>query len=313
MQTISNFYRTVEKRLDLNRFPKAEIKKAGLALINEHWYYGVIYDPNHNQRVTWIPYLSGKNSELPSLSVDTQGHYNPSQIRTLLGIGEVWNKQEFQYPRQPVPIAKVLNTYAFQAPMPNVVDLPIKMKGDSTIYLPYEYRGMGETIAKIIDCDKQINPHFDDYYAYLTVDKRPVKAGNSQRRYGCHVDGFQSDLVEPKVRTRHCYVVSDTLGTEFITDGFEIKNIGDTVNDWYESFQHQSEHMERVKAQPFEINLFDAYQVHTSTVATEDTERTLARVSFSVRQLNRIGNGINPLIKEEWKYQPVTIGNQPVT
>lgn len=304
--TLSEFYETVERVLELDRFPNYDIKKAGLALINENWYYGVIYKPNELYEAKWIPYLSGRGVELDIAHIEPRRSFTPSQIRTLLGIGDVWDYSNFQYGRQPVPFEKVLDKYAFTTPMPNVVDLPVKMAGDDTIYLPYEYRGMKEPLSKIIDFEKQINPRYDEYYAYITIDKRKP---DDLSEYGCHVDGFQSALVDPKVETSHSYVVS-TEPTEFVTEGFDITDMGETVEEWNNSFQRQTEHMEKMYLEPFDIGLFDAYQVHSPVVATTEMERTLFRVTFSVRQLDYIGNGFNPLIPYEWEYK--LKGDEPV-
>jgi len=307
MKTISQFYKLVRQKLDLKRYPKSKIKSTGLSLIDKKWYFGVIYDPKGKKKVTWIPYLSGIKASLGDVPDEVKElTYNEQQKRTLSSIGETWNTDEFQHERQPIPIHKVEDRYAFQTPMPNVVELPIKMKGDDTLYLPVEYEGMTEALRKIIAYEKANNPNYGEYYAYLTIDKRVVREGSSQQQIGYHVDGFQS-AEQTDTDVQRNYSVSDIVPTEFVCIPMETQGLMGTISDWYDSFTHQSQHIEKMKAKPFEINLYDAYQVHTPTVALATTDRSFLHVIFTRRQLTRLGNGINPLIQYDWTYSPQNI------
>lgn len=304
MKTISQFYTLVKNKLNLKRYPKSKVKSTGLALIDKKWYLGVMYDPKGEKKVTWIPYLCGIKVDLDeTTTINKELTYNDEEKRTLFTIGQQWSFDEFKHARQPIVIDKVYDRYAFQNPMPNVVDLPIKMAGDNTMYLPTEYEGMTEALSKIIGYEKSVNPNYDEYYAYLTIDKRVVREGSSQSRIGYHVDGFQS-AEQTYTEVRRNYAVFDIVPTEFVVTPMETRGLMGTVGEVYESFTHQSQHAEVIKAKPFEINHFDAYQVHTSAVALATTDRTYLRLSFAKRQLNRLGNGINPLIDYDWTYVP---------
>lgn len=303
MKTISQFYTLVRNKLDLRRYPKSKVKSTGLALIDKKWYFGVMYNPKGGKKVTFIPYLSGVKASLDGEVPDEvkEQTNNDEQKRTLSSIGQTWSFDEFRHARQPIPIHKVEDRFAFQNPMPNVVDLPIKMTGDDTIYLPVEYEGMKEALSKIIAFEKVHNPKYGEYYAYLTVDKRVVQKGSYQGRIGCHVDGFQS-AEQTIMEVQRNYSVFDIVPTEFVVSPMETRGLVGTVGDWYDSFTHQSQHVEVIEAKPFEINHYDAYQVQRPTVALATTDRTHLKVSFTRRQLNKLGNGINPAIDYDWTY-----------
>jgi hypothetical protein len=310
MITLSNFYKLVRNRLDLRQYPKSKVKSTGLSLMPNtgnyrKWYYGVMYNPKGEKKVTWIPYLSGVKASLEYDSKEIKEetyNYTDEQQRTLSTIGQQWNIDEFKHARQPIPIHKVEDRYAFQYPMPNVVNLPIKMMGDDTIYLPVEYEGMSEALSKIFAYEKAVNPNYSDYYAYLTVDKRTILENSDQGVY--HVDGFQS-AEQTNMTVQRNYAVCDVVPIQHVVDPMETRGlIGDTVGEFYKSFAHQSQHVDKMETVPFQIYLYDAFQVHKTTQAMVTTDRTYLRVSFTQRRLNRLGNGINPLIPHEWTYVP---------
>ncbi|KKN13640.1 hypothetical protein LCGC14_1004480, partial [marine sediment metagenome] len=212
MITLGKFYQLVRNRLNLSRYPKSKIKQTSLTLIptgsSKKWYFGVMYDPKGDKKVTWIPYLSGikgQTSTLEAGEIRESDKYNDEQQRTLSTIGQKWNYDEFTHARQPIDIGTVMDRYAFANPMPNVVNLPIKLAGDDTIYLPVEYEGMNEALNKIFSYEKTVNLNYDEYYAYLTVDKFLEK---SQSRVKYHVDGFQS-IDQTDLSVQHNYVVSN--------------------------------------------------------------------------------------------------------
>lgn len=311
---LGKFYQLVKNRLNLSRYPKSKIKQTGLALHNKMWYFGVTYNPKGDKKVDWIPYLSGKEAhksdvvsgEPISKETKKSDKYNDKQKRTLSTIGQKWNYDEFDYARQPIDIGTVMDRYAFSSPMPNVVNLPIKMAGDDTIYLPVEYEGMNEALNKIFTYGKTVNPNYSDYYAYLTVDKF---LENSQSRVKYHVDGFESaDQTDQTVQ--HNYTVSNVeVPNKFVVEPMDTGDLnGETVGKWFDSFTRQSEHVKKVESIPLHIYLYDAYQVHKSTQSMDgyssDRNYTHMSVSFTKEQKNRIGNGINPLINEEWTYTP---------
>lgn len=307
MITLSQFHTLIKNRLDLRRYPKAKIKSIGLALLPKKgnfrkWYFGTTHSIEGKEKITFLPYLCGEVVLLEDSEPTEVKELNDEQKRTLSSIGQQWNIEEFQHTRQPIDIGLIQNKFAFQNPMPNVVNLPIKMAGSDKMYVPIEYAGMEEALNKIFGYEKAINPSYTDNYAYLTIDKNYVRAGSSQSRFIYHVDGFQSaDYTNNTVQRN--YTVTDIVPIEFVLSPLETKGLaGEIVGNWFESFTHQSEHVDKMKSIPLHIYHYDGYQVHIPTQTMATTDKTTLRVSFTPRQMNQLGNGINPLIDEEWTY-----------
>lgn len=136
----------------------------------------------------------------------------------------------------------------------------------------------------------------DNYYAYLTVDQGTVPAGNTQRRGGIHVDGFQGVRQSPKYEPDHSYLVSDVLPTVFYKQPFETRHLNDEHHNFFVEMDGQGYELNAQRANPYEVNLMDAYTLHRADAASEDTHRTIVRVTFSKHRYDRLGEGDNPLI-----------------
>lgn len=314
MITLSKFYTSVRNKLDLRRYPKTKVRSIGLSLMPDignfrKWYYGISHDPKGEEKITWIPYLNGDKVSLDSETLNeiNELDLNDRQRQTLSTIGQQWNINEFKHEREPIDISTIQDRFAFMNPMPNVVNLPIKMAGDNEVYLPSEYEGMVEALSKIIAYEKANNPSYSDYYAYLTVDKTFVRKGSSQSRFVYHVDGFQS-AEQTEMTVQRNYYVTNIVPNKYVLEPMETKGlIGDTIGEYYESFTYQAQYVEKMESIPLHIYLYDAYQVHSPTLTMATTDKTTLRVSFTQRQLNTLGNGINPLIPYEWTYTPNTL------
>jgi len=312
MITRNKWYKTVKNTLDLRRYPKSVVKSTGLTLLPDignykKWYYGILTNTESEAKVNLIPYLSGDSVSLCSDTLNEIKElpiYSDKQLRTLTSIGQQWNIDEFKQARQPIDIGLVQDRLAFLNPMPNVVNLPIKMEGSDTLYIPVEYEGMVEALSKIMSYEKAVNPSYDEYYAYMTIDKSYVKTGSSQSRFIYHVDGYQS-AEQTAMTVQRNYYVTDIVPNIYVVDPMETNGLlGDTVGEWFDSFTHQSQHVDTMKAIPLHIYHYDGYQVHSPMKALATTDKTTLKVSFTRRKLNQIGNGINPLIDYEWTYIP---------
>ena len=224
------------------------------------------------------------------------------QKRTLGDIGTIWDLRQFQFVRKPIIVGDV-STAALQASMPATVDLPVKAPNGRVI-LPNEYASLVSFVSVVCGYEQIINPRYEDYWAYLTVDNRPVAAGTTQRVGGNHVDGFQGTRINPKVQVGHSYVAYDCLPTEFFLQSFPLdEKLDDSIHDFFLEFDRLTDERTKWTASPGSIVFFSAYQVHRSAIAPVDGSRTFVRVSFSPRQFDRLGNGLNPFLMTGWKYE----------
>src|SRR5690606_35131473 len=118
---------------------------------------------------------------------------------------------------------------------PCVVDLPIKFPG-SNYRLPNEYRSLSNLLRQIASVESAINPRVDDYFAYLTLDVRPVIAGKRPRHGGAHVDGFQGARISPKLPIDHSFVIVDANPTVFHEQSFRVDHLDERYDDFFEAF-----------------------------------------------------------------------------
>lgn len=222
----------------------------------------------------------------------------------------IWNEERFLIARIPISVGKLTPEELKEFEKPNapcVLDLPIKFPG-TQYRLPKELKQFEAVIQKIIDFEAKINPDFlDEYYCYLSTDQGLVPAGTLQRPSPCHVDGFQGARWEPKLRINHSYLVSNSLPTVFFPQSFDFSELDPAKHNFYLEMDRQVEiNPERVewRGENGEILLIDAYTVHRGDTALIPTERTWLRLSFEVREFDRLGNSHNPMFDYNWKMVP---------
>ena len=230
--------------------------------------------------------------------------YNALQRTTLAELNMVWNFKRFQKPRMPVTTGMVADQARFVEPSGlRILDLPVKFPG-TNYRIPHECRQFVEVIMQIVNCEVTINPLTDLFYAYLTVDQDPVKKGFTQRKPGLHVDGFQGVRIQPKLPIDHSYIVSDRYPTVFYTHGFDVEHLDESAHNFFLEFDEQAQEEITWKPQPFQICLINAYQVHRSDYAIKNSDRTFVRLSYTLRQFDRLGNTHNPLFDYDWEMVP---------
>ena len=209
----------------------------------------------------------------------------------------------FQDLQSPDRVGEITHRSEFSSSLPSCLDMPIKFpKGD--IRLPYTNKAVSEFVARCIEYEKSINPDLGNYYCYLTIDQRTVKAGSTHRNPGAHFDGMQGVEYLDKLPADHSYIVCDFNPTHFYNQNFDPRNLDMKWDNWFKELSKQIDDRKLFIPNPFEIYLMSAYQMHTSPVIPEIHQRTLMRMEFSLKKFNRVGNTINPLLKTEWKYIP---------
>ena len=225
-------------------------------------------------------------------------------------LNSIWDLKKFLTPRVPVSLGLLTEDerLAFSTRgAPRTLDMPIKFPG-SGFRIPKTLEQFRAAIERIAHFEAAINPGcFDEYYCYLTVDQGLVKPDTLQREAPCHVDGFQGARWSPKVRLNHTYVVSDAIPTTYYIQPFDFSALDEAKHNFFWEMNRlvaltQSAHAWR--PQPNEINLIDGYTVHRGSEALAETFRTWIRLSFEVRQFDRLGNAHNPLFQYDWPMVP---------
>ena len=115
-------------------------------------------------------------------------------------------------------------------------------------------------------------------------------------------DGMQGAAYPRKLPVCHSYIVCDTLPTRFYVQGFGTKYLNEIKNNWFVELGKQATIEKVFYPKPFDIFLMTAYQVHEAVPASVSTWRTFMRIEFTLKQYNRVGNTVNPLIPVDWKF-----------
>jgi hypothetical protein len=196
---------------------------------------------------------------------------------------------------------------AFTAPLPawcqHVLDMPIKFPG-TDVRVPAALASFVPAIQRIIDAERQINPSYEKYYAYLSVHQATLGVGERMRENPYHVDGFQGPRWPEKHPVNHSYLLSDQLPTVFYPIAFPLDGVDLAFDDIYAEFARRVESSEGAaewRPKDFELVLMDAYCVHRGDVAKQPMFRTWLRVSWETRVFDRLGNSHNPLFDYDWK------------
>ncbi|KAM3074478.1 hypothetical protein ACMFMG_002718 [Clarireedia jacksonii] len=239
-----------------------------------------------------MPILQNKYFSLETGS-DIFDHLQKHNV--IQDINNGWNKENFLTPRTPVVIARVKDKASFDKwGVPRCIHLPVKMP-ESDVRIPNEYLQFKETLKKIFDCERSVNPHFEDYYAYLTVDQLRVNAGESQRINGLHVDGLPRDRINPENQPiDHAYLVANVFPTRFFNQSFDMRPYDLQKHNFFDIFARLGNFK----------NSFQAKPVHDSPIADKDCMRTILRVEFSVLQFDRLRNSHNPCFSYNWAMVP---------
>lgn len=227
----------------------------------------------------------------------------------------VWDLNKFRVARTPVEIGKIPEPHTFHNPTIRILDMPIKLAGSNEYKIPDEITPFRSTIQKIIDHEHAIlsEEQLLSYHAYLTIDQSYVQAGAMQRKPGAHVDGFQGARICPKTIINHSYVVSNVTPTVFYPQAFNFSHLDERFHDFFVEMDAQAHEEKSIQTNPYTIYLMDAYTVHRASIATESGFRTFLRVSYDVKEFDRLGNTINPLLPYNWEMAPREVQSTLVT
>lgn len=182
--------------------------------------------------------------------------------------------------------------------MPRCLDMPLRLAGETEYKLPKEWKDLQATLEKLIAVEHAHNPHWQDYYTYITVDNKPVTVGEQQRHGGLHVDGFQGERIQPKTKPSRNYVATTNGGTQFWPQRFVVAD--PARFNVFQGFDLQ------IDGEPFiakenQFYFMDAYTVHESGFARFDGTRLFLRVTYDLKPFDRLGNTHNPNLSYKWE------------
>lgn len=246
----------------------------------------------------------GLNFVLPQLSA-TGISYTPNSYLidapwddpVLKSMNTVWDLAQFHTARRPWIVGS-LPAGELQG-LSSIVDMPVKFPG-SDYRFPQDLEALCAVLRPLLDIEESINPNVKEYYGYATLDTRNVRCGTTQRMPRAHVDGFQGARITPKVPIEHHYVFYDSIPTEFHWQPFALDNF-DHSRDVWDELSGQVMQEKTILFPPNAVAFIDAYTVHSAVPAAEDQTRVFVRLSYSVRQLDRLGNTHNPMFDYDWK------------
>ena len=140
----------------------------------------------------------------------------------------------------------------------------------------------------------------NERYAYLTIDTRDVKKGESQRAPGWHIDCVQGDEVPVKKSGNIAFTWCDALPTEYAYQTFNTEGCDISKHNVFEWLGNQvKEHrIKTIKTKT--LTLMNTYCVHRSPIATEDTKRRYVRLSYTHVPITNKKLEINPTIEYDY-------------
>ena len=218
--------------------------------------------------------------------------------------GEIFDHKRFNEVHLPTVIGSVQENLLTNRDLA-VLDMPVLMpESDGEYRLPKEVEHLAPLIEIIAAHEKAKNSDHNRRYAYLTVDQRPVRAGNTQRNPGLHIDGFQgsriTDAFGCNLPIDTQYVVYNTLPTVFYNQPFPVSTLDTKIHNFFYGFEMLVDEAKSFRIDPYNILSFPAYTVHRADTSKLDQNRTFVRLSYSEREFDRWGNTVNPMFLYDW-------------
>ncbi len=220
-------------------------------------------------------------------------------------IGTFWDEKKFEEINLPTSIGYIKDRYNFSKKNDmRILDCPIKMKGSNEYRLPEEIIDLKHEIELIAQQEHFINSDVENYFCYITLDKKIVLKGKTGRKSGIHVDGFQGARLSSPLPIDHSYITCDNHSTIFYNQPFKVDNWDRLCHNYFLGFEAQKKDHHKKIYNPYEILYIDAYCLHESDIIVEDTYRTFFRMTYSIREFDRLGNAHNPMFDYQWKMLP---------
>jgi hypothetical protein len=146
---------------------------------------------------------------------------------------------------------------------------------------------------------------WDEAYVYLTTDQREIKAGDTQRTGGWHVDGLQGTRYQKKLPVCYQFIVADREPTEFAVQPFDMDHVDCATDNFFTVLSDQVQVASISRPPAMSLVMMNAYSVHRSPAVLAAGPRTLVRIEISRKRADRQGNTRNPFLPDQhWDWQP---------
>lgn len=176
------------------------------------------------------------------------------------------------------------------------------MAGSDEYRVPKEFLQFLPTIKQMVNFEHTYNNDVFNFFAYLTVDQTKPNGSAYHREPGLHVDGFQGARIQPKVKCDRSYIVVDNNCPSFWNQSFDsVIYMDDSRQNIFHEFDRTRKKSSEIKINPYDIMFMDSYLVHSANKIEEDIPRTFVRLSYSVRQFDRLNNSHNNCFDYSWK------------
>ena len=173
---------------------------------------------------------------------------------------------------------------------------------DSKVMLPAEL-GQYVILQEMIATTQRYEEFMGKFpYLYLTIDTLFVKAGETQRTPGWHVDCVQGDEVPVKMPTNLTFSWSDTVPMEYADQDFDIPaHVNVSEHNIFEVLSGMVQEDKIRQCEPNMMYVFNTYCLHRSAVAKQDTPRTFIRLSYTHVPITNSSMTVNPDIKYNYE------------
>lgn len=203
----------------------------------------------------------------------------------------------FTSPRLPIDLGAFDINFVSQ--VPRVLRLTIKPVGELKAYIPKELEEVSGFILQVLEYERMVNPDFENCEVHITTDYGFVKAAETQRFPGWHVDGLQGGKFKNKILAEHSYIAATNNPTEFCLQPFFIKHYDEDITNLFKAFDQQAKNVNIYKGISNHLYLMDAYMIHRTPLITEDTNRGFVRITVANAPLPIEFNTLNPMLKQE--------------
>lgn len=259
----------------------------------------MVYTPDANKSVDSIQYDSADVSATGEIK-EVRDVWMPkaqSWSSVYTHLTSPFSFDHYTSPRLPVDLGAF--DIDFIKDVPRILRMTVKPVGDLNTYIPDELKQAAPFISQVLEYERMINEKFKDCEIHITTDFGEVKAQQTQRFPGWHVDGLQGGKFKDKILAEHSYVIATNNPTEFCIQPFFIKHYDEDITNFFKAFDQQAKDVNVYRGIENHLYLMDAYMVHRTPVITEDTQRGFIRITVANAPLPIEHNTLNPMLDQK--------------
>jgi len=257
------------------------------------------YTPEANKTVDNIQYDSAELSETGDV-VSIRDVWMPkaqSWSSVYTHLTDPFSFDHYTAPRLPVDLG-FFDISAVER-LPRVLRMTVKPVGDLNAYIPDELKEIEPFLIQVLEYERMINDKFENCEIHVTTDYGFVKAQETQRFPGWHVDGLQGGKFKEKILAEHSYVIATNNPTEFCIQPFFVKHYDEDITNYFKAFDQQAKDVNIYRGIKSHLYLMDAYMVHRTPTIIEDTNRGFIRITVANAPLPIEHNTMNPMLHQE--------------